>query len=454
MFDYVTQPPTIHRRRHAMKPDEAAFLKQNPPKLDVKALGHKSWSNARYYQGPNGELNQKRPGLSTLEIRQGTNPQDMESGDPSGSSAHAHFHQQQAFSFEGGKSDCSSSSSEAVKSARSDHKRKFGAFSEDGGDINASATAIDIVHPSEIRVDDDGFGRPEPPFQEDYSFQVSYAHCLQNPSIDRGLYIYLCFALRYVLQGIVLNVGLEEKERASTTRTEPKNPRLRRSGHHLTECDDGSYCCGSPATECCAEGRGTSINKSNGQIVISGQISRPVAPATSAASASATEATSRSSSSTTTSPVTAGGVTSPSLPSPSAASSSDNGLSGGTEAGIPIVASSSDNGLSGGTKAGIAIGAVAGVALVAGLLFLLYRERRKRKALQGDAAGGMRQGRIPSEKYPWQTVPGAPVEHYQPQEMDAYDHQDAGYQIRGEMDGQERPREMPGASPRVGVIAG
>ncbi|KAL8937793.1 MAG: hypothetical protein Q9211_003501 [Gyalolechia sp. 1 TL-2023] len=401
MFDYVTQPPTIHRRRHAMKPDEAAFLKQNPPKLDVKALGHKSWSNARYYQGPNGELNQKRPGLSTLEIRQGTNPQDMESGDPSGSSAHAHFHQQQAFSFEGGKSDCSSSSSEAVKSARSDHKRKFGAFSEYGGDINASATAIDIVHPSEIRVDDDGFGRPEPPFQEDYSFQV----------------------------------GLEEKERASTTRTEPKNPRLRRSGHHLTECDDGSYCCGSPATECCAEGRGTSINKSNGQIVISGQISRPVAPATSAASASATEATSRSSSSTTTSPVTAGGVTSPSLPSPSAASSSDNGLSGGT-------------------KAGIAIGAVAGVALVAGLLFLLYREWRKRKALQGDAAGGMRQGRIPSEKYPWQTVPGAPVEHYQPQEMDAYDHQDAGYQIRGEMDGQERPQEMPGASPRVGVIAG
>lgn len=218
-----------------------------------------------------------------------------------------------------------------------------------------------------------------------------------------------------------------------TDQCSPLCPDYDEAGTILTTCDDGSYCCGYLATECCDNGGGTRINKSNGQIVISGQISKSIAPATSAASPSATEGTSSSNPSTTASSVPAGGVTSPaSLPSPSTSSSS------------------SDNGLSGGAKAGIAIGAVVAVALVAGLLFLLLREKRKRKALQGGPAGEMQQGGMPGAKYPWQTVPGAPVEHYPPQEMGAGDHQTTTkYHVRGEMDGQGRPQELPGASPRL-----
>ncbi|KAI4187982.1 MAG: hypothetical protein L6R41_002447 [Letrouitia leprolyta] len=204
------------------------------------------------------------------------------------------------------------------------------------------------------------------------------------------------------------------------------------AGTILTECDDGSYCCGYQATECCDNGGGTQINKSNGQIVIGGQISKSIAPAASTtASPSATEGTSSSARFTIVSSVPAGGATtSQPLPSPS-------------------VASSSDSGLSGGAKAGIAIGAVAAVALIAGLGFLLFRERRKRRALQSGSAGEMQQNGALGTKYPWQSVPGAPVEHYPPQEMGTGDHQTMKYHVRGEMDGQGRPQELPGASPRI-----
>ncbi|KAL9004705.1 MAG: hypothetical protein Q9188_002480 [Gyalolechia gomerana] len=366
MFDSIVQNPAVYRRRHAMKPDQAAFLKQNPPKLDVKASGLESRSKVHYYQGQIGEINPKISGASdgssstTSETLQATKPQAMESGDRSGRLAYSPFRQQRASSLERRKSDSSLSSSETMKLARSDHKRKFGALSEDDDDdTKPSATAIDIIHPSELKVDDDDFGSPTTTFREDYSLQA-----------NRPCY-------------------------------------------------------------CCDQGEGTRIDKSNGQIVISGQISRSIAPSTSTASPSVTDATSSSRSSATTSLVPAGGdTTSPSLPSANAGSSSDNGLSGGA-------------------KAGIAIGAVAGVALVAGLLFLLYRERRKRRAMQdggvqgGMYQGGMYQGGMPGVKYPWQIVPGAPVEQKPPQEMDA------NYHLRGEMDGQGRPQELPGASPRL-----
>ncbi|KAL8944136.1 MAG: hypothetical protein Q9216_000641 [Gyalolechia sp. 2 TL-2023] len=212
-------------------------------------------------------------------------------------------------------------------------------------------------------------------------------------------------------------------------------PQYDEAGTILTQCTDGSYCCGFDNFECCDKDEGTRINKSNGQIIISGQISRSIAAATSTISSSATQETSSSRPTTNIPPAAASGAsTSSSLPSPSAVSESDDGLSGGA-------------------KAGIAIGAVAGVALVAGLLFLLYRERRKRRALQGMQGGmhqgEMQQGGMPGPKYPWQTVPGAPIEHYAPQEMDVSEHQGAKYQYRGEMDGQARPHELPVASPRT-----
>ncbi|KAL8897736.1 MAG: hypothetical protein Q9207_007058 [Kuettlingeria erythrocarpa] len=194
------------------------------------------------------------------------------------------------------------------------------------------------------------------------------------------------------------------------------------AGTVLTKCNDGSYCCGLDATECCANGRGTKINKQNGQIILGGQITRSIASTTSTlstGSSASTDASSATTSSSTTSsstlPIAAGPLTtSPALPSPS-----------------PIPPSSSSP--SGGAKVGIAIGIIAGVGLVSGLAFLLVRERRKRKILQRKGQGG-----------PWQPELDA-VNQFPPQEMSAHERQEGRYHMRAELpNGQGRPHELYG----------
>ncbi|KAI4121707.1 MAG: hypothetical protein LQ338_006219 [Usnochroma carphineum] len=201
------------------------------------------------------------------------------------------------------------------------------------------------------------------------------------------------------------------------------------AGTVLTQCDDGSYCCGAGNTDCCDSGGGTHINKSNGQILISGQITKSVPPATAAASTISPSATAGTKS------------TAPSSPPPSSSSSISSTVTAGplTTSSTPPSASetSSSSGLSGGAKAGIAIGVVAGLALIGGLSFLLFRERRKRKALQGASQGeqyahtGSR-----SELHPGNEPP--------PQEMSTYEDQNAKTHMRRELpDGQGRPGELP-----------
>lgn len=180
------------------------------------------------------------------------------------------------------------------------------------------------------------------------------------------------------------------------------------AGTTLTTCDDGSYCCGFDNTKCCDQGGGTKIDK-NGRILAKGQITSSVAAPTSTATPSST-GSSRSSSSTnsaqTAAPAT---TTNQTLPSPNSQPSS---------------------GLSGGAKAGIAIGCVAAVALIAGLLFLLFRERRKSRALRDS-----------NEKPQYENLQSVPNHEGQPpQEMTAHDQ--GRYHLRGEMDGQSRPQEL------------
>ena len=75
------------------------------------------------------------------------------------------------------------------------------------------------------------------------------------------------------------------------------------------------------------------------------------------------------------------------------------------------------------------------------MLFLLYRERRKRKAM--EAGSGM----VNEKQHPWQAGPGAEHTYERPpQEMGAYDQQDGKYHMRGEMDGQGRPQELSSAA--------
>lgn len=161
-----------------MKPDEAAFLKQYPPKLDDKASGHESSCNASNNKDEVREINENllrggyRPSSSATESLHGISPRTTESSCSAESSAYAPFHQHQISSMESGKSDSSLSSSESTTLAPSDHKRKFGALSEDDLKISPSVVAVDIFHPSEIKVHDGDLGSPGTTFWRDHSIQV------------------------------------------------------------------------------------------------------------------------------------------------------------------------------------------------------------------------------------------------------------------------------------------
>ncbi|KAI4275558.1 MAG: hypothetical protein L6R38_005841 [Xanthoria sp. 2 TBL-2021] len=194
------------------------------------------------------------------------------------------------------------------------------------------------------------------------------------------------------------------------------------AGTVLTTCDDGSYCCGSRANDCCDAGRGYQINPNNGQIVIK----------------SATQSTTSTSSSSTSS--TSAPATTSSTATAATAGAAQTGSNGALPSQIPP-----SSGLSGGAKAGIAIGAVAGVAIIAGLAFLLFRERRKRKALaerEKQPLGydnGYGYGNVGSSNmHQQQQQPMAP-----PTELGAYEGNERKYHYHSELgDGQGRPSEL------------
>ncbi|KAI4099057.1 MAG: hypothetical protein L6R37_006162 [Teloschistes peruensis] len=204
------------------------------------------------------------------------------------------------------------------------------------------------------------------------------------------------------------------------------------AGTVLTTCNDGSYCCGYENNKCCSEGAGIKINK-KGQIVAKGQITSSIAAATSSntptPTSSSTDSQRTSSSSSSSSSVTG------TLPSPTPSSS---------------------GGLSSGAKAGIAIGCVAGAAIVAGLLYLLYRERRKSRALQGathhaDAQAYLNNNNNNANEF--KPANGGAAGGYggapemPPQEMGTYDQALGKWQLRGELDGgQGVPQELPGGA--------
>ncbi|KAL8885012.1 MAG: hypothetical protein Q9215_007061 [Flavoplaca cf. flavocitrina] len=114
---------------------------------------------------------------------------------------------------------------------------------------------------------------------------------------------------------------------------------------------------------------------------------------------------------------------------------------------LPSPTNTPSSGLSGGAKAGIAIGAVAGVAIIAGLAFLLFRERKKRKAL------GQSEKQPPGFNNGYYGNAGAPNMQQQqqqplqpqmpPQELGAYERNEHKYRFHSELgDGQGRPSEL------------
>ncbi|KAL8732288.1 MAG: hypothetical protein Q9166_002860 [cf. Caloplaca sp. 2 TL-2023] len=199
----------------------------------------------------------------------------------------------------------------------------------------------------------------------------------------------------------------------TTDQCSPLCPGYDEAGVILTTCSDGTYCCGFDNTECCDKGEGYRINPRNGQILIQGQITSSARPA------SSTRTSSSSSSSSTSTSTSTASTTDPAAAQP--ASTGANNLPS------PIATPS---GLSGGAKAGIAVGAIAGAAIIAGLVFMLWRERKKRNALaesekQTLGYGNGYYGHVPHEM-PSQV---APVE------MGAYEGNDSKYVFRGELEG-------------------
>ncbi|KAL8853676.1 MAG: hypothetical protein Q9221_001487 [Calogaya cf. arnoldii] len=196
---------------------------------------------------------------------------------------------------------------------------------------------------------------------------------------------------------------------------------FKEAGVVLTTCDDGSYCCGVRADDCCDAGRGYNVDPSNGQIIVQNK------------TRSATSTTSSSSTSSTAAPATT--TSSATAATAGAAETGANALPS------PIPAS---DGLSGGAKAGIAIGAVAGVAIIAGLAFLLSRERRKRKALaesEKQPLPGYDNGYYPSASSPAAQLHHQPI--MAPSELGAYGRNEHKYHYHSEMgDGQGRPSEL------------
>ncbi|KAL8706684.1 MAG: hypothetical protein Q9201_000318 [Fulgogasparrea decipioides] len=198
----------------------------------------------------------------------------------------------------------------------------------------------------------------------------------------------------------------------TTDQCSPLCPDYDAAGTILTKCNDGSYCCGYDNTDCCDQGAGTKIDK-KGQIVAKGQITSSIADRTSTSSSSATDSSSTTSSTASRQTAAPATTANPTLSSPTTTPSS---------------------GLSGGAKAGIAIGCVAGAALVAGLLFLLFRERRKSRAMQSTLGKNPYAG----------NAQGVPMidSQFPPQEMSAYNTSQGKYQLRGELDGQSKPQEL------------
>ncbi|KAL8789331.1 MAG: hypothetical protein Q9213_001254 [Squamulea squamosa] len=138
----------------------------------------------------------------------------------------------------------------------------------------------------------------------------------------------------------------------------------------------------------------------------------------------------------------------PQEPASTTSSTSTTATAGAAQTGnngapaLPSPTTPPSAGLSGGAKAGIAVGAIVGVAIIAGLAFMLFRERRKRKALMqsekpslGHSNGGY--GNMGSQQIPPQQ------QQMTPSELGAYNRNEHKYHYRGELgDGQGRPSEL------------
>ncbi|KAI0013098.1 hypothetical protein F4779DRAFT_476638 [Xylariaceae sp. FL0662B] len=148
----------------------------------------------------------------------------------------------------------------------------------------------------------------------------------------------------------------------------------------ITSCADGSYCCGSNNTECCAQRQG--------KFIVNNQVSSSLPPETTSSSSST------------------------SIPAASATSST--GTSSSTPTSSPVALQRS--GLSGGAIAGISVaGTLVGVGIVAAAVYIGWKRGRRSKSSTSEKP--LPSGALPSHYVPelpssTQSVSELPAQRY------------------------------------------
>ncbi|KAI4229226.1 MAG: hypothetical protein LQ349_006423 [Xanthoria aureola] len=455
MFDYVINQPAIRRRRNAVKPDDVEYLLSHQPGSRSRSKGQIPQGSSSSWRVPpprkrsrSGEPSSAKEGTKPGSTSKILGPEDV---------APMTLQQRRSQQTVGFKNELSSSldsqSSHSVQEQPA-RKRKHATLDKNEDYYDLQLANFDVIHPSEIKLtEEDVDGNSIGATHESFPKQAhSHRQCSQHtprPSISAAdspisantsaNLLFKCNAnttfttccmrgtetcgpdlLCHNVNGYLVARQYCTDPTWTTDQCSRLCPEFNEAGTVLTTCDDGSYCCGSRADDCCDAGRGYKINPSNGEIVIQ------------------SKTTSTSSSSSTSS--TAAPATTSSTATAATAGAAQTGTNGALPSPIPP-----SSGLSGGAKAGIAIGAVAGVAIIAGLAFLLYRERRKRKAL----AESEKQPPRNNNGYGYGNIGGANMSQPQqqpmgpPTELGAYEGNEHKYHYHSELgDGQGRPSEL------------
>ncbi|OBT93560.2 hypothetical protein VE01_08363 [Pseudogymnoascus verrucosus] len=194
----------------------------------------------------------------------------------------------------------------------------------------------------------------------------------------------------------------------------------------LTECSDGSWCCGGGNDSCCKDGTGTRIAAVVGQAISSSQ-------------STSSESTSPPSS---TPPTTLPESTSPpkSTSTPTGTSPTTASTPGPTDSPTPTN-EPTPGGLSSATKIGLGVG-ITGCLLALGVLvtclMCLRRKRRVDKDTEGNASNDARSR---ASIFPWarHEMPASPNEKPLPPVW----HEVNGMKSPVEMDGAQHPVELP-----------
>ncbi|KFY22477.1 hypothetical protein V493_06557 [Pseudogymnoascus sp. VKM F-4281 (FW-2241)] len=195
----------------------------------------------------------------------------------------------------------------------------------------------------------------------------------------------------------------------------------------VTECSDGSWCCGGSNKDCCDDGTGVKIAATLGKAISSSQSSSSI----STSLPSSTASTTLSESDISTTPSTSQQTTTLPISSPTLG-----------PAGLPTSSSEpTTGGLSSGTKVGVGVG-VAGFLLAIGILVTCLVCLRRRRRVDKDTDGlASNAPRSRASVFPWarHEMPSSPNERPLPPTW----HEVDGMKSPTELGGISRPVELP-----------